>query len=211
MASERVLSLDISTKTGYALLISNSDGTYHLEKYGQIPQVHQPDGSYPSSFVTWASTCFEKIREVIDETNPDVLIIEETSAGSKAIYTQKILEWIHYLMATMITHNKWKVVYTLTEQWRRETGCLMTKEESKRNKEVRAYKKKKELETGTKTTVARDKNGKRIGLINRKHVNIRKANEIFGEYLKEPLKRKDEDTADSLLIAFSYHIKNNKR
>ncbi len=208
LSEERVLALDISTKTGWALFISNNDvlaknygNDIVLESYGKIEQIHTPDGAYPASFVDWAYACYNEIVALVDRLAPDVLIIEETAAGSKAIYTQKILEWIHFLVAKMIKECKISVVYIMTEQWRRETGCLMSKAESKRNKEVKKYKEK------NNTKVAYDAEGKRIGRITRKHVNIRRANEVFGQYLKEPLRKKDEDTADSLLLGYCYHLR----
>jgi len=197
---EKILSLDMSTKTGWALLNSMPTGIVLLE-YGKLEQIHTPEGAYPESFIKWAYSVFEKIRDVILAKNPDVVVLEETSAGSKAIYTQKILEWIHFLVAQLVVDMGLKVIYILTEEWRRETGCLISKEEKKRNKEVREYKKK------NASKIAYDKDGKRIGKITRKHVNIRRANEVFAEFLKEPLRKKDEDTADSLLLAYCYHLR----
>lgn len=203
MIQERILSLDMSTKTGYASMVSGPNGIV-LEAYGTVPQIHTPEGAYPETFVIWAYAVYEKIYELIDRFAPDVLVIEETAAGSKAIYTQKILEWIHFLLAKFIKETKIKAIYFMTEQWRRETGCLMTKEESKHNKKVRAYKDK------NKSKIAYDENGKRIGRLTRKHINIRRANEVFGEFLAKPLRKKDEDTADSLLLGFSYHLRRMK-
>jgi Holliday junction resolvasome RuvABC endonuclease subunit len=77
----------------------------------------------------------------------------------------------------------------------------MTKEEKLRNKEVRDYKKK------NKTRLSYDSNGKRIGLIGRKHVNIRRVNEIFKDFIKVPLRKKDEDQADALGLAACYHLR----
>lgn len=205
MKDERILALDMSTKTGWALMVSGDAGLV-LESYGKIPQIHQPTaGQYPGNFVDWAYLIYNSIVEIIDAQAPDVLVIEETAAGSKAIYTQKILEWMHFLVAKMIKECQIKTVYLMTEEWRRATGCLMSKEESKRNKEVR----KQKLATGT--SIARDINGKRIGKITRKHVNIRRANEVFGKFLKEPLRKKDEDTADSLLLGYCYHLRRLKQ
>lgn len=200
MNIERILSLDISTKTGYALLESSVDGIKLLE-YGKLEQIHTPDGPYPNSFVEWAERCFNEVLRLIVEFKPDILVIEETASGSKSIYSQKILEFIHYLVAKYIQCSKIKCVYLMTEQWRRETGCLMSKEESRHNKEVRKYKEK----NGSK--IAYNTEGKRVGKITRKHVNIRRANEIFGQFLKEPLRRKDEDKADSLLLGYTYHLR----
>lgn len=200
MESKRVLSLDMSTKTGWALIISEKDG-YTLEEYGQIAQIPEPPGQYPSNFIDWAYALYGKIVELVDRLAPDVLVIEETASGSKNIYSQKILEWLHFLVAKMIKECHIEATYLLTEQWRRETGCVMSKEEKKKNKEVRAYKKTHNV------SIAYDKDGKRVGIVGRKHVNVRRANEVFGEFLREPLRKKDEDTADSLLLGYAYHLR----
>lgn len=198
--NERILALDMSTKTGWSCL--ESDGKdFKLVEYGKIDKTSEPEGQYPGNFVEWAENIFLEIQKVIMTFRPDVLVIEETASGSKSIYSQKILEWIHFLVANHIKMRHYKAVYLLTEQWRRETGCLMSKEESKHNKTVKTYK----IKAGT--NIAYDISGKRIGKITRKHVNIRRANEIFSNFLKEPLRKKDEDTADSLLLAYCYHLR----
>jgi Holliday junction resolvasome RuvABC endonuclease subunit len=204
MKSERVLGLDISTKTGYALIISG-DGGMELRDYGTIPQIHLPEGEYPGNFVDWSTSCFYEIEKLIGSLNPEVLVIEETSKGSKNAMSQKVLEYIHYNLAQYIKNTGIRSVYIMTEQWRREIGCQMNKEEKKRNKESRTYKEK------NKTTISYDINGKRTGLIGRKHVNIRRVSEIFAGQLKEPLKRKDEDLADGLGLAACYHMRRLKK
>jgi lipopolysaccharide export system protein LptC len=80
----------------------------------------------------------------------------------------------------------------------------MSKEESKHNKVVKAYKGKH------KTKIAYDESGKRIGRLTRKHINVRRANEVFGEFLTEPLRMKDEDAADSLMLGYCYHLRRMK-
>jgi|ERR1700677_2373893 len=198
--SERILAIDMSTKTGWALMVSDGKDCTLLE-YGKIEKTSEPEGMYPANFVEWAEDIHESIRDLIRDHAPDVLVIEETASGSKSIYSQKILEWIHFLLANHIKKSNIKAVYLLTEQWRRETGCLMSKEESKHNKEVKKYKEK------AGTSIAYNADGKRIGKITRKHVNIRRANEVFEKFLKEPLRKKDEDTADSLLLGYCYHLR----
>lgn len=195
---EKVLALDISTKTGWALIVSAEKGM-KLEAHGQIKQISEPDGIYPENFVNWAYLCYEQLANLIEEFHPDVLVIEETSSGSKSIYSQKILEWTHFLMARFIKETGINRLYLMTEQWRREVGCIMTKEEKKHNKAVSDYKKK------NSTKIAYNKEGKRVGRIGRKHVNIRKANEIFGSFFDSPLRKKDEDLCDALLLGAAYH------
>lgn len=204
MTDERVLTLDISSKTGWASLVSTKDGI-ELEAYGQLPAIHQPDGQYPSSMVDWAYLCYAEIMILVDRFAPDVLVIEETVAGSKAVYTQKFLEWVHFLVAKFIKESSIKATYLLTGAWRSEVGCLMTKEESKHNKAVKKYKE------ANNTKIAYDEKGKRIGRLTKKHINVRRANEVFGQYLKTPLRKKDEDTADSLLLGYCYHLRRIKQ
>lgn len=204
MNQERILALDISTKTGFASLVS-SDSSLVLEEYGMIPQIPQPKGSYPEVFVDWANLCFDPIKKLIEKFKPTVLAIEETVAGSKGVYSQKILEYTHFLLAKYIKETGIKAVYLLTGAWRSEVGAKMTKEESKHNRYVKEYKEK------NKTEVARDINGKRIGKLTKKHINIRRANEVFGKFLKEPLRKKNEDEADAMLLAFALHLRITKK
>lgn len=200
---DRVLSLDVSTKTGWALLVSNQE-SYSLEAWGAVPKTSEPGGRYPNNYVDWAYQCFGAIVKLIDDHRPNVLVIEETASGSKNLYSQKILEYTHFLIAKLIRDTGIKAIYLMTEEWRRLTGCQMSKEESKHNKEVKKFKDK------NKTNIAYDANGKRIGKLTRKHINIRRANELFGSYFKTPLKKKDEDLADALLLAYAHHGKKTK-
>jgi len=201
----RILSLDTSTKTGWAILTSEGEN-FTLEDYGQIEKSKEPtDVPYPLNYVNWAEQCFQSVKDLIDKYKPDVLVIEETTSGSKSAYSQKILEWIHFCLAKFIKESNMRAIYVLTEQWRRETGCLMTKEESKHNKAVKLYKEKND------TSIAYNEDGKRVGKIGRKHVNIRRANEVFSKFLREPLLKKDEDMADSLMIGYCYHLRLRKQ
>ena len=209
MDSMRILSLDMSSKTGWAFVLSSDEGCTLVES-GIIQKSSEPAGQYPSNYVDWAYQVFGEIEALIGRFNPDALVIEETVAGSKQVYSQKILEWIHFLVAKFIKMSGIKAIYLLTGSWRSEVGCIMTKTERNRNKEVREQKKAKEKETGVKPMAAYDISGKRIGLINKKHVNIRRANEVFEKFLKKPLQKKDEDEADAMLLAYCYHLRRTK-
>jgi hypothetical protein len=200
MTEEKILALDISTKTGWASLFSNDRGIT-VEACGQYEPISEPEGQYPVNYVDWSYMNYHKLLELIERFSPSILVIEETCAGSKNVYSQKILEWTHFLLAKFIKETNIKVMYLLTGEWRTIVGCKMTKEESKNNKTVREYKKKHGVR------LARDENGKRMGLKSKKHVNIRRANEVFSEFLVKPLRKKDEDTADALLLGFAAHLR----
>lgn len=197
----RGLSLDVSSKTGFCYFSSEED--IKLLDYGQIPKIECPEGDFPESYVKWARLVFATLEELIVKYNPEMLVIEQTCAGSKNAMSQKILEWVHILLAIYIVEKKIPSTYVLTGQWRKEIGSYMNAEEKKRNKMVKEYKKKH------KTNVAKDENGKRIGIISKKHVTIRLINSVFESQLKEPLKRKDEDTADAIALALCYHKQKN--
>jgi hypothetical protein len=220
---EKVLALDMSTKTGWSLFHNMMDDVgLQLIEYGQLEQIHTPKGDYPGSFLVWADQVFEQVANLVDRVNPDVIVIEETSAGSKAIYTQKILEWIHYLFAEFVVDRGTRIVYIMTEEWRRETGCSMSKEEKKRNAQVSKLKSKQRKEILADESLTKEErdallkkvrakvDGKIVGRTGRKHVNIRRANEVFGSYFKEPLRKRDEDLADSLMLGFCYHLRSLK-
>jgi len=200
--TEKILSLDVSSKTGFSVLITGTNGVCVLEDYGQVPKIHCPDSeSYPGSYVTWAYKCFEKIEELIERYQPDVLVIEEITKSKNAM-SQKFLDFVHFLVCRFIQETGIKNFWFQTGEWRREVGSHMNDAEKKRNKEVRKYKKEH------KSKLAYDIiTGKRIGMIGKKHVTIRLINEIFKDQLKEPLKRKDDDTADAIALSYCYHLR----
>jgi hypothetical protein len=184
----------MSTKTGWSLAIVHPD-RYELLEYGQIPKIEKPEAEYPSDYVLWAHDCATQIIAIVEKHTPDRLIIEETAGGSKNNFSQKILEFIHYLIGKYIMDKKIPVTYYKTGEWRTYVEAKMTLAEAKKNKLVRADKAK----TGQK--LARDENGKIMGKITKKHVNVRTANEIFGLSLKIG----QNDTADALLLGYAYY------
>jgi Holliday junction resolvasome RuvABC endonuclease subunit len=179
-------------------MISSDQGPI-LEAYGQIDKISCPeDEPYPGSYVTWAYKCFEKVEELIEWLRPDILVIEEITKSKNAM-SQKFLDFVHFLVCRFIQETGIRNIWFQTGDWRKEIGSYMNETEKKRNKEVKKYKK------DHKSKLAYDINGKRIGMIGKKHVTIRLINEVFKDQLKVQLKRKDEDTADGISLAFAYH------
>lgn len=194
MKSERILSLDISTKLGYCLATSSDEG-FKLETYGQSPKIEYPKVPYPVGYVMWAEQCFSNILKLIKEHKPTILVIEETAANSKSSHSQKILEWIHFLVASHIRDTKIDSVYLMTGTWRKAVESKMTKEERLRNKAVKDQKEK----TGKKLAYGQD--GKVMGKVTKKHVAIRTVKQLFDL----DFKMKDNDLADAILIAYARH------
>lgn len=195
---ERVLTLDISSKTGWSIGEASSEG-YKLIDYGLIGPIEKPEAPYPMDYVYWAENVFALIREKIFFSDAKTIVIEETTKGSKNNFSQKILEFIHFLVAKLFADMPqpvgFKIVYLMTGEWRSAVNARMTKEESKKNAKARKIKEK----TGAK--LAKDENGKVIGRVTKKHVNVRRANDLFGLNLKI----KDNDKADAILLGKAYH------
>jgi len=204
----RVLALDMSTKTGYAVVDMDETG-FELIEAGTLEKISEPSeekyGDYPVNYLAWSGQCLYKIEQVFAKHNPDEVVIEETAKGSKNNMSQKIVEFIHYELADFFKTNDeegnyYPRTYFLTEEWRRICGCKMNDDEKKQNAEVRKQRKK-----GIK--VCKDKEGKRIGIIGKKHVNVRVANEVYGL----DLLLKDEDRADALLLAHALYLTKYKK
>lgn len=189
----RVLSLDISTKTGFSIVHIDGE-TLSLIGYGLLKAEGKTDEKYPLDYLLWAKQNAQQIIEKISEVKPDIIVIEETAKGSKNNFSQKILEWTHYLVAEYIVINNYDRKYFMTGEWRVLVEAKMTKEEKKKNAKRNKIKQK----TGEK--IAKDEAGKIVGRITKKHVNVRVANERFGLQLKI----KDNDVADSLLLSAAY-------
>lgn len=188
----KLLGIDLSSKTGWAVADWSND-QIQLLAYGAIPKSYEPELPFPDNYISWALTIAGQIIEKIEEFRPDVLVIEHTAKGSKNFLSQKLLEWANLYLAQYIVKNKLKYHYFMTGEWRSIAGCSMTKAEKKNNEKV-----KKQHNSGIK--VAKNELGKRIGKIGKKHVNVRRANELFGLGLI----RKDEDVADAILLTYAY-------
>jgi len=189
-----VLSLDLSTKTGYSVA-HIKDNKYELLASGTLPKIEKPKIEYPMDYLQWSWECFREIEKLMKQFSPDKLVIEETSKGSKNNFSQKILEFIHLRVAEMISYTMTPAKYYRTEEWRRVCGCLMTTEEKKQNKTVRT-------KHGLGEKVVKDSDGKRLGKVGKKHVNVRRVNELFNL----DLKLKDEDRADAILLGYAFFL-----
>jgi hypothetical protein len=191
----KVLALDISTKTGWAVFEDGkptSWGTLFPDKEAK------EFGQYPFNYVSWAEYLADRLFDEIITPNGvtnTVIVIEETNA-SKQNYSQKILEYLHFcvvrkLRALVRDHSN--VIYLRTGEWRKATEAKMSKEEKALNAKIARIKKK----TGKKLAKI---DGKVVGKKGRKHVALRVVQETFGIELK----RKDEDAADALLLGLGF-------
>jgi len=204
MSPARVLSLDISTSTGWALFV---DGK--LERSGLLPKVlitdfnvnkdPQKSPAYPYNIVTAAEKVVDQIDELIASVGGvDALVAENTNKG-KNRNTQRALEFIHFAFLKRI-QNRLPMIYMDTSEWRKAVGMWMSKEDKKANTAL------------SKATKAAKAAGQKVdkktlgikGKVNKKHLAVRMANELYGLTLIQ----KDNDVADAILMgrAFTQRI-----
>jgi len=189
-----ILSLDLSTKPGYAIF---EDGV--LKEYDTLflDRNVAEFGIYPFSFLKCAESVAERLfNEVIDQMNFDKIVIEETTAGRNN-YSQKILEFIHFEVIRQLNKKEYKsVAYVRTGVWRKLTGANQNDEEKKHNARYRAAKKKKVK--GDKTRVRVD--GELTRKLDKKDYAIRAFKEQFGIQLH----KKMEDACEAALIGLAF-------
>ena len=193
----KILTLDVSSHIGWAFF-RRKESLLNLQDYGTISVERPKDLPYPEWMLEWTHQIFDEVEDLIETFKPDVLVIEETSKGSKNHLSQKMLEWIHYQLATLIVEKGVDCKYFMTGEWRVLVGAKMTKAEKDQNKKIKTANQK-----GVRVV---KENGKRIGKVTKKHVNVRIANEKFG--LKLLMKHNNEADAICLGIAYDTLLKN---
>jgi len=191
-----VLSLDLSTKTGWAYYENKeliSYGTIFLDKKAK------DFGEYPLNFVSFADEIFKKITDKVDGfiigSNESVVVIEETTS-SKNNYSQKILEYIHY---RIVNHycDFTDVKYVRTGVWRKFVGAYQNADERKYNSKINRLK-AKEKKAGRRKIAKID--GKITRALNRKDYALRAFKEIFGKELPYSM----NDACDAALLGLAY-------
>jgi hypothetical protein len=197
----RVLALDASTKTGWALFV---DG--QLAESGALTPVkvvnfnvndketqHKPE--YPYNIVTAAETVTKAVSALMFTTKPDIVIVENTNKG-KNRHTQRVLEFIHFCLLKEFQAATQLMLYMDTSEWRSIVGLWATKEDKKANAKL-SKAKKAAADAGQKL----DKKVLGIkGKVNKKHLAVRMVNEKYGKNLKQ----KDNDEADAILMGQAY-------
>lgn len=193
----KVLALDISTKTGWAIF---EDGK--PTSWGTVfPDKTVKDfGSYPDSFVKLAEYLANRILDQLLADDGDnglnrssfEVVIEETNS-SKQNYSQKLLEYLHFCIVKRFSSMNIAPKYIRSGEWRSACDSKMNAAEKSLNAKIGRIKKK----TGKKLAKI---DGKVVGKKNRKTVALRRCEEILGIQMK----RKEEDAADALLLGLGY-------
>jgi hypothetical protein len=195
----RVLALDLSSSTGYAILEGEPDSIPKVLRSGTIVC---PDadpryaGHYPWALRNRCAKMVDAIEMGVGVTtlsSVDHIVIEETNLGRNR-YSQKMLEWIHLNVLHLLASYGATVWYINTSDWRRKLGTTLTAEDKKLNAKVRKLKKSGD-KAGLKALGVRGKIGK-------KHVAVRFVNQTYNLGLK----LKDNDQADAICLGVAYFL-----
>lgn len=193
----RLLALDISTKTGWAIFQKEEDGQFRLLDYGLI-ELGKPVvefGDFPFNHVDGTKVQAENIIALVEAVKPDEIVIEQTNLGRQRM-SQKILEFIHCHFLAKIRQYVQKVFYIDSSAWRKNLALQLTIEDKKNNNRLSAAKTKAKR-AGAKL----DKKELGIkGRINKKHLAIRYVNDRYNLSFK----MKDNDIADAICVGTAY-------
>ena len=125
--THKILALDLSmSMSGWALF---KDG--ELSAYGAIPQPRYKGRSvdrYPKRTAKDGILMAEQVLDIIVQTNPDEIVIEEVSPGFKqGIKSIKGLCGLHFILLYFIEEKLDKVSFITPSEWRKEVGLKKNK------------------------------------------------------------------------------------
>lgn len=205
----RYLALDVSTKTGYAVIeTTEAPGELprpRLIETGvlRLPKKINEYGTYPFSYVDAAAAMVVMLGAKLASVAPDVLVVEETNLGRQR-YTQKGLEFLHHALLVELARRRQAVVYLSTSKWRSALGLRLAPDDKKNNKLLRKARDLVLAPGGVgldlKALAAAKKAMGVKGKVSPKHLAVRYANSVFGLDLK--MKQNDEADAICLIMGF---------
>lgn len=188
----KLLSLDISSKTGWSLFV---DGTLTDRGLIELGRPILDFGPYPWCFIRAAQEQNGKILKLIDEHKPTAIVVEETNLGRNR-YSQKFLEFLHCKFVESLDNEQISVYYINSSTWRKILGQGLSAEDRKNNSKL-SRAKSNAKQAGKKL----DKKALGIkGRIGKKHISVRWVNDNFGL----DLKMKDNDIADAICLGKAY-------
>jgi Fe-S cluster assembly iron-binding protein IscA len=211
----RVLSLDVSTNTGYAVFDGGADV---LVAYGFMAMMKRPSQyplPYPLNYAVAATDYARALVTLVEQFEPVAIVVEETNPGHEVL-SQRTLEWIHMALNLKLGMAT-KVCYVRTGDWRRAVGLQLSKVQAKANLKKSLEKAKKEASAirflikaaGTSKVNAmhvaklkKDLKALQLFRTTRKHLAVNMVNELY----KLDLKIADNDTADAILLGRAFYL-----
>lgn len=177
----KILTLDLSTSTGWALLESSleSPKTIQLIAYGNIKaKPSQTQDCYPINYL-WCSREIATYVCEIYRTYPgiDWVIVEDTNKGQQR-FSQKLLEFIHCTVFSCLRtyFATVQIGYVNTSEWRKVVSLHLTKDQRVANRKKIASK------------------------VTLKHIAVQRVNSLFSLSFKQ----KENDIADAILLGVAF-------
>lgn len=187
MKKTRILTLDLSSSTGSAVLeYTKSSKIPKLVHYGtdkvgiedfNVNNFPNQSPKYPTNIIETAQGMALCVKSIVEIYEPDYIIIENTVKGRNR-HTQRLLEWIHLLVLLELDMSK--VIYMDPSEWRKALNMRLSPEDKKHNQLVSKKKAR--------------------GKITKKHLSVRLVNDTMGLELK----LKDNDIADAVCLGLAY-------
>ena len=140
----RILSLDVSSKTGYAVLDIDEDEDktllgMQLFDYGlvRMPTPLDEAGIYPWNYLAASKEMGVELCKLVAKYDPRVVVVEEVNKA-RARYSQKLLEFLHSALLNNLSNitngvQTPAVFYLSTSEWRSRLEIRLSKEDKKNN------------------------------------------------------------------------------
>jgi hypothetical protein len=198
-----VLALDVSTKAGWALFERRPGQEPVLKDSGAVAASFKPmdrEEPYPLKYRLAADSMAGKLMSLVFQHQPEEIVVEETNRA-RAVYSQKLLEWIHlYLQQHLHDQDPpmEEAKYVRTGVWRHALG-LKKPPEAKRNDQL--LKKARDMAAAGQCSLAKAK--KLVGIRgkwNKKMLAVDFVNAQYGLGLK----LKDNDQAEAICLGLAY-------
>ena len=208
----RLVSLDLSTKTGWSLFVDRSLTDFGLIERTLVGTL-ESYGDYPWSLKSLSKNIALQVVEKTLELNPDVIVIEETNKPGRfgSRHSQKCLEQIHTYVLDGLSGKT--VLYINTSDWRKKLNLSVAETKKLAKPYIKKLKELQQLfdKTKDKKTKLALKEEIRVfkeelknkcihGKIDKKSISVAYCNAKFG--LK--LIKGNNDIADSICLGQAY-------
>ena len=193
MPSNILIALDYSTtSTGYAIFEINPP---RLVDYGLIkPNLKAVKGTaYPETQLLKMLDIGEKVLNLIENYNPDLIVIEEVTGGKQRL-GQKVLNGGHFILLNILRDYLPNIRYydvSGKNGWRTHLQMRYSETDKLHNKEAKKL----------NPSLGR---GQKLPKITHKTLACRYANRHYNTDLDETRKKTDEDMADAICLGASF-------
>lgn len=210
----KILGLDISTSTGWALFNDAQLSVFGVIQKKQ-PVTEYPE-EYPINFLLVTQEVTKQMLDLVANHKPDLIVIEETNKTGRfgSRHSQKLLEFLHYsFLSQLPTEFLLKVKYVNTSEWRKTLKLSVAESKKKAkpfikeldqiSKQIVTEKdkaKKLQLKTSLQEKKSALKSKCLYGKIDKKSISVGHVNATFNLNLKKT----NNDICDAICLVDAY-------